>query len=129
MNQQTIYRAYTAVLRDNMILMVRHVHDGEDYWTLPGGKIEVGETEEQAAIRELMEETGIAVDSVTRLFAENGQVCFLASCSADQAAVVGSDPELLLNEQVIQDVRWFDLTEKRHDSQVSKVLSHISPNE
>jgi 8-oxo-dGTP pyrophosphatase MutT (NUDIX family) len=48
-------RACAAVLRGSSILMVHHVHDGRDYWTLPGGGVE---TAAEAAVRELMEETG-----------------------------------------------------------------------
>ena len=33
--------------------MVKHCHEGEAWWCLPGGRIEADETPEQAALREL----------------------------------------------------------------------------
>jgi 8-oxo-dGTP diphosphatase len=37
---------------------------GQAYWATPGGGLEEGETFEQAAIRELKEETGLHVDTI-----------------------------------------------------------------
>ena len=46
--------------KDDQVLLINRANPpraGE--WSLPGGRIEAGETEEEAAIRELSEETGV----------------------------------------------------------------------
>jgi 8-oxo-dGTP pyrophosphatase MutT (NUDIX family) len=54
----TAYRvsAKGLILMDNKALLVRR-NNGE--WSLPGGRLEEGETPEQAMAREVLEETGI----------------------------------------------------------------------
>ncbi|WP_164670822.1 NUDIX hydrolase [Virgibacillus doumboii] len=44
------------------ILMVKNKGEANSYYTLPGGAVEHGETLEQAAIREVKEETGLDVE-------------------------------------------------------------------
>ncbi|MGH8321594.1 MAG: NUDIX domain-containing protein [Gammaproteobacteria bacterium] len=46
------------VTPDSRILLMRRVDEGH-YWSVPGGNIEPDETPEQAALREVMEETGV----------------------------------------------------------------------
>lgn len=49
-----------AVIRDGHVLLVRRANPPDaGRWGFPGGKIEQGETIENAAIRELLEETGV----------------------------------------------------------------------
>ena len=56
-----------AVIRDGdrIFATQRGYGDWKDYWEFPGGKIELGETPEDALIREIQEELGaeITVDS------------------------------------------------------------------
>ena len=54
---------------EGRLLLFRFVHRtgalaGQDFWATPGGGVEDGETMEQAAVRELAEETGLQRTSV-----------------------------------------------------------------
>lgn len=51
----------TVVVRKNgdLLLVKRSVEPKKGYWCLPGGFIELGESPEQGALRELKEETGL----------------------------------------------------------------------
>ena len=53
------------VVGDNGILLVRRDKDpGKGLFAIPGGIIEVGETQEDAIVREVKEETGIAIELI-----------------------------------------------------------------
>lgn len=53
-----------AVIKDaaGRLLLIRRGHPpGEGLWSLPGGRVEAGETDQQAVAREVSEETGLSV--------------------------------------------------------------------
>jgi 8-oxo-dGTP diphosphatase len=53
-----------AIITDHRgrLLLIKRGHEpGAGLWSLPGGRVEPGETDEQAVVREIREETGLAV--------------------------------------------------------------------
>ncbi|MGF7006100.1 NUDIX hydrolase [Aminobacter sp. BE322] len=69
MNETTIVPAVSvAVLRDRAIMLVRRGQaPSKGLYAFPGGRVEAGETLEDAARRELLEETGIEVGTLVPL--------------------------------------------------------------
>ena len=53
-----------AIIRDEaerLLLIQRRNEPGAGLWSLPGGRVEPGETDQQAVVREVAEETGLVV--------------------------------------------------------------------
>ncbi len=63
--------AFGLVFRDEKIACVRVTRDAP-YYDLPGGAVDGDETEQQALVREFVEETGMTVRPIARI-AEAGQ--------------------------------------------------------
>ena len=47
------------ILDNDKVLLIHRFKDGREYFVLPGGHIEDGETEEETLIREIKEETNL----------------------------------------------------------------------
>ena len=58
---QTIAASVAIVRKDDLLLIQRNRPPSEGLWTLPGGRLEPGETLEQCAEREVREEIGLSV--------------------------------------------------------------------
>lgn len=58
-----------VVFKNNMVLLVRRsLPPSRDLWAIPGGKVEIGETLQEAAEREILEETGIIIKAREPVF-------------------------------------------------------------
>ncbi len=61
-NRATRVRVAVLIVENHNILLAEHEKGGRRYWLLPGGGMEFGESVEEAAKRELLEEAGIEIE-------------------------------------------------------------------
>jgi 8-oxo-dGTP diphosphatase len=103
---------------DEVLLIQRGSELGKGRWSLPGGKVEPGESSNAAAHRELLEEAGVAADlslHVETYLLEAGGVAYEIACFSGNwlsgEATAGSDAA---------DVAWVHFAEVKH--------RHVAPN-
>lgn len=106
-------RVTGVLIEDGQLLLVRQKVTAKRRWSLPGGRVEAGESLETAMIREMKEETGldVAVEHLLYL-AERPADCLLHITFAIRR--IGGDLQLPTNEfdgNRISDVRWVPIRE------------------
>ncbi|UCF09316.1 MAG: NUDIX domain-containing protein [Candidatus Bipolaricaulota bacterium] len=109
-------RVQALVLRNGKILMAKHREGDVEYWCLPGGALEEGETPEEGALRELREEARVEgciarrIHHFTDADGFEGHT-FLVEIG-DQQPRLGHDPEAeLLGRAILTDLQWLALDE------------------
>ena len=79
--------ATSVIERDGRVLMIRRAGEpGYGLWSLPGGYVDRGEVVEEAAAREVQEETGLEVEVgfLVGLFSEAGHPVIVAAYAAHE---------------------------------------------
>lgn len=116
------------------VLLFRFVHTkgalaGKAYWATPGGGLDEGESFEQAAIRELEEETGLRVENVGPEIGRRELVLQLTTgekVMADERfflvrtadGAISRDRWTALEREVMADHRWWSVDELAQTSDV-----------
>lgn len=104
-----------AVVRDDRgrLLLVRRANEpGRGQWSVPGGRVEAGETARQAVVREVLEETGLvvlpdALAGIVERDAPGGGVYVVEDFFAGLEP--GTDPHAARAGDDADDVGWFHL--------------------
>jgi 8-oxo-dGTP diphosphatase len=88
---------------------------GAGKWNAPGGKVEMGETTEQTAIREVYEETGLTVEHL--VFTGNLYFYFDSEMDLDQVVYVFRTSQFHGSIRPSREgvLKWFNLEELPYD--------------
>lgn len=106
------------VIKDNKILLGLRNDDGkkadselygEGTWTMPGGKLEYGETFEQGGIREVKEETNIDVKDIEVFCVQNDLNEFAHFVTIGMIAKSFTGEEKVMEPDEIVEWKWFDI--------------------
>lgn len=126
-------RAVRAIIiKDNKLLIIHRNKFGLEYDTLPGGKIELGETPEQALGREVYEETTIKFTNPRLIYLEHAgdpygdQYIYLCEYEEGEPKLDPKSDEALIHKmgQNLYEPKWLALDELSKKPFRSEKLKH-----
>lgn len=102
-------RATGIVIKEGKILLIQRIKPGEEYYVFPGGGLEMGESIEEALVREVGEELSLEVTEFRLLFdLPNGQSFFLIE-KYNGIPELGGPEKVKMNEENQYHLVWRDL--------------------
>jgi 8-oxo-dGTP diphosphatase len=116
------------------VLLIRFVVPREDgefvFWALPGGEIEAGETEIEAAVREVREELGLELAVTGPVYCDRNQFLhqgemqdntdflFRAKCRREEPRLIGVTAD---EREIMREIRWWS------EEEIAKSRERIFP--
>lgn len=99
-----------VIIEENERILLQHRTD-EDNWCIPGGVMEIGETFEEAAKREVFEETGLLMEDLNLFGIYSGEKCFVQYPNGDE---VYSVQIIFKAKQYTGELKEMDLESRDH---------------
>ena len=102
------------IYKDGKILLQMRNDNG--CWAIHGGAVEIGEVVEEAAKRELLEETGLTANSLELFGVYSGEDRFFTYPNGDEVYMIGVvyvckdfSGDLVMETDELSDLKWFDI--------------------
>ena len=119
--QRKSIEVVAAIIRrgDKIFATQRGYGDWKDWWEFPGGKMEPGETPEQALLREIREELDTEIRIDTFLYTVDWDYpqfhltmhCYMASLLGESLQLIAHEAARWLSREEIHSVRWLPADE------------------
>lgn len=118
------------IIRNEEILLIRRAAEPDkDKWSIPGGRIEWGETMQEAVKREVLEETGLVVEVgevagvIDRIVRQDDEIAFHYLIIDFFADVVSGE---VCPATDVSDCRWVPLSEIRKMDVTNTVVDMLA---
>ncbi|MDX8342257.1 NUDIX hydrolase [Rossellomorea sp. YZS02] len=98
------------IIEENEQILLQHRID-EDNWCIPGGIMEIGETFEETARRESLEETGLTISDIELFGIYSGEKCFVQYPNGDKTFSVQI---IFKSKQFTGDLKQKDVESREH---------------
>lgn len=112
---RTGIRSAAIIVRETSVLLMHRIKKGREYWVLPGGGVEDGETWEEALVREVLEETNMTVTHYDLAFmSKSSNIGFehpFYFCSVIGEAVLGGNEKVISSEVDFYGLDWVPVSD------------------
>ncbi len=108
-------RVTAVIVKEDRVLLMKRKKANKEYWLFPGGRVEVGESEQEALEREILEETSLKLVASQQKgsFEGRGETnpIYLCQVADGIARLHENSPENMLNSvEDHYELVWLDIT-------------------
>jgi len=111
---RTNKRVSAIIIKDSQVLLIHRFKEGKEYWVLPGGGVEEGESIGKALKREIKEETSLDLISSKYLGfdKQKDSMDYFFSCTLSKGEPLLAGPEEEnSSEENVYLLEWFPLSD------------------